>query len=321
MSIEDIAHDVTQFRFCTVALATLQFYDYSLTLPDEVQCAWEGRGWVFFLFLFNRYVPIIYQLWSLFATFWVGYTQEMCNHSAFIHMLVCVVFTLVIQAVLTIRIYAITLKHRLVTGIFVIAATLQFGLGMFMTYSAARFPAHPVLEVDLPDAHLCIYEANRTEEIAYTGLSLLFDVGIFIIVIFRLLWRRPSSVKRPFIVRTIIKDATLYVLLLCTSRVTFVLTSVLTANLGHVTRFPGYTVFVTIMTTRMLLSLKRTSPEDISDGWILDVTTESALEPPSTPQIVHGVNRFSNALSRAEVGKAVPIPLEVIHIRDERPDV
>jgi hypothetical protein len=95
------------------------------------------------------------------------------------------------------RIYAITLKHRLVTGIFVIAATLQFGLGMFMTYSAARFPgayrsfrahvgsvliylgsilftAHPVLEVDLSDAHLCIYEANRTEEIAYTGLSLLF---------------------------------------------------------------------------------------------------------------------------------------------------
>jgi hypothetical protein len=33
-------------QFCTVALATLQFYDYSLTLPDEVSFGWsfsEGR--------------------------------------------------------------------------------------------------------------------------------------------------------------------------------------------------------------------------------------------------------------------------------------
>lgn len=72
------------------------------------------------------------------------------------------------------------------------------------------------------------------------------------------------------------------------------------------------------MTTRMLLSLKRSSAEDISYGWVLDVTTETMLEPPNTPRIIHGTTRFSNALPEAEVGRVTQIPMEVIHIKDER---
>jgi len=303
----------------TVALATLQLYDYSLTLSDEIQCAWNGRNFVFFLFLFNRYAPIIYQLWSLLATFWDGYTQEMCDDSAFIHMLVCVASTLVVQLVLTIRIYAVTMKHRLVTGMFAVAAILQFGLGIFMTYLAARGSAHPVLEVDFPEGHICIYEENRTEEIAYTGFSLLFDLGVFVVIVIRLLWRRPPSIRMPSIVQTIIQDATLYVLLLCTFRITYLCMSVWTANLGHITRFSGNTVFVSIMTTRMLLSLKRSCTEDISQDWILDLTTGGVSDPPSTPRIIRGSARFSKPVCRADIGKAASIPMEIIHsIRDER---
>ena len=71
------------------------------------------------------------------------------------------------------------------------------------------------------------------------------------------------------------------------------------------------------MTTRMLLSLKRTCTEEISQGWVLDVTTEFTLDPPSTPRIVRGSARFSNPV-RAEVANAISIPMEVIHIGDER---
>lgn len=318
MSIVDIAHDVTEFRFYTVALATLQLYEYSLTLSDEVQHAWKGRSWVFFLFIFNRYVPIIYQVWSLLATFWTGYTQEMCNHSAFIHMLACVVFTLVVQAVLTVRIYAITLKHKLVTGVFTAATVLQFGLGMFMTYLAATHSAHSVLAVDFPDGHICSYGKSKIEEIVYTGFSLLFDVGVFIVVGVRLLWRRPSSIKRSSIVRAVIKDATVYVLLLCTSRIIYLFMSVLAADLSNITRFSGNTVFVSIMTTRMLLSLKRTCAEDISHGWVLDINTGGTLDSPGTPRIIHGMARFSNATPRGEVRNVISIPMEVIHTTDER---
>lgn len=72
------------------------------------------------------------------------------------------------------------------------------------------------------------------------------------------------------------------------------------------------------MTSRMLLSLKRTCIEDISQGWVLDVTTEGPLDPPGTPRMVRGSARFSNPVSKAEVGKATTIAMEVIHVRDER---
>ena len=77
-------------------------------------------------------------------------------------------------------------------------------------------------------------------------------------------------------------------------------------------------MFVSIMTTRMLLSLKRTCAEGISQGWVLDVTTECALDPPSTPWIIRGSARFSNPVYRAQVGNGIPISMEVIHIRGER---
>jgi len=233
-------------------------------------------------------------------------------------MLVCVVFTLVVQVVLTIRIYAVTLKHKLVTGIFVVATVLQFGLGVFMTYLAVKHTAHPVLEVDFPDGHICVYKERKKVEIAYTSFSLLFDLGAFAVIVIRLIWRRPSSIRMPSIVQTIIQDATLYVLLLCTFRISFLFLTVFTANLGHITRFSGNTVFVSIMTTRMLLSLKRTCIKDISNDWVLDVTTEGATDPPSTPRIVRGSTRFSNAISKVEIGNAIPIPMEIIHMRDER---
>lgn len=50
------------------------------------------------------------------------------------------------------------------------------------TLMQARFCliAHPVLEVDFPDGHICIYGQTRMEEIAYTIFSLLFGKGLTI---------------------------------------------------------------------------------------------------------------------------------------------
>lgn len=94
---------------------------------------------------------------------------------------------------------------------------------------------------------MCVYYERRAEEIVYTVYSMFFgnrrsplcthaqltplafmaDMGIFIVIVTRLLVRRPSSFRIPRIAQTIIKDAALYVLLLCTFRIAFVVMSVL----------------------------------------------------------------------------------------------
>jgi len=38
------------------------------------------------------------------------------------------------------RVYAITMKHKIITGCFLVAIILQLGLGGFMTYLAAKNP-------------------------------------------------------------------------------------------------------------------------------------------------------------------------------------
>lgn len=106
-----------------------------------------------------------------------------------------------------------------------------------------HFAALPVVPAGLPDEHLCIFAEHRIEELVFTAFSLLFgkrssptlelhiyltlsvsvlDVGALVVIVIRLVWRRPPSVRMSSLVQTIVKDATLYVLLLCTSRLVFV---------------------------------------------------------------------------------------------------
>jgi hypothetical protein len=92
-----------------------------------------------------------------------------------------------------------------------------------------------------------VYYESRVEEIIYTVFSVLFgkrynplctrpqltplalmvDLGVFIVIVTRLLLRRPSPFRIPRVAQTIVKDAGIYVLLLCTSRILFVLLTVL----------------------------------------------------------------------------------------------
>lgn len=76
-------------------------------------------------------------------------------------------------------------------------------------------------------------------------------------------------------------------------------------------------MLVSIMTTRMLLSLKRACAEDIRQGWVLEGDTDETRDVPRTPRIIHGSPRFSH-VSKPQIGDTIPIPMEVIHTKDER---
>ena len=72
------------------------------------------------------------------------------------------------------------------------------------------------------------------------------------------------------------------------------------------------------MITRMLLSLKKTSAKNLGQDWGADGNDESILDPPSSPRVVRGSARFLNPTPPGQVESVISIPMEVIHIRDER---
>jgi len=83
----------------------------------------------------------------------------------------------------------------------------------------------------------------------------------------------------------------------------------------------GNSVFVSIMVTRMLLSLKKSSDKEFFQNLGVDGNNEGTLVPPSSLRIVHGSAGFSSPASRIQVGNVIPIPMEMIRNRDERCDV
>ena len=115
-------------------------------------------------------------------------------------------------------------------------------LASTLMWTRFHFTAFPVAYPGFPDGHLCIFVEQRIEELVYTVFALLFgkrrcssldpytrftslasilDVGALAVIVMRLVWRRPSSVRMSSLVQAIVKDATLYVLLLCASRIIF----------------------------------------------------------------------------------------------------
>ena len=79
----------------------------------------------------------------------------------------------------------------------------------------------------------------------------------------------------------------------------------------------GNNVLVSIMITRMLLSLRRASAEDLSRSWGVD-ENGSSLAFPTSPRMLRGAKHFSSSAGRVQITSVIPIPLETIDTRDEQ---
>jgi hypothetical protein len=74
---------------------------------------------------------------------------------------------------------------------------------------------------------------------------------------------------------------------------------------------------VSIMITRMLLSLKRASAGGLGQSWGVD-ENEDALDPPINPRMFRGVTHFSSSVYPDQVSNVIPIPMETIYTTDEQ---
>ncbi|KAF9786761.1 hypothetical protein BJ322DRAFT_1106879 [Thelephora terrestris] len=184
-SIIQLGQDITAYKIYALSAGTVLFYDYLLTLPDEVNYVWpERKRWTFWVFMLNRYFPMTWQFW--------------------------------------------------------------------------RFVAQILPPIPLDAYRLCTYTQNqKSTEVAYTSLSLLYDALAFMVIIFQARRSRVPGLKVSNILNTIAEDSTRYFIVIFTSH--FVL--VMTLNLGRVTiQFlpgAGILVYLPLMISRIMLSLKK----------------------------------------------------------------
>ncbi|KAF9642869.1 hypothetical protein BDM02DRAFT_1842299 [Thelephora ganbajun] len=230
-STEDLIaglQDGFALNYYAIALTALYLYDYLLTFSDEVKYAWKGKKtWVFFLFLAIRYIPMMYRFWTIFQGTWPGYTQEICNRTSFIHILVFILGTWMAQTALAVRVYAITFKNLPIIACLALLSTGQLGLGIYHTVLIIITPTIPSQENPQLRISWCIVSRHRVVEVTNTVLALPFDIIIFIVTIYCAVKQsgtRWLGKGTPSLLHTLARDGTLYFVFIFTSHIVYTFT-------------------------------------------------------------------------------------------------
>jgi len=122
-----------------------------------------------------------------------------------------------------------------------------------------------------------ILPAQKTIEVAYTGISLLFDTLAFSLIVWFAKRSRVGGFEVSGILRTMVEDATRYFLVIFTSH--FVLAMTLALGRPTIRLLPasGNVVFLPVMISRIMLSLRKAADSRQGDWSLLTTPTGSDL--------------------------------------------
>jgi len=279
-----VGHDITSIKYYALATGSILFYDHLLTLADEIKYAWaREKSWTFWLFIVNRYFPMTYQIWLLASSYGPHFNTTICEKTAWYSIFAFITCTLLAQTVLTLRIYAVTVKNIPIAVSFAVITASQLVLGMWLVVLAARKGAQPLPPIPFDAYRLCVFVRHRNLEVAYTSISLFYDFLAFSLIIFLAATSQPGVLKVPTIMGTIAEDATLYFLVIFTSH----LVLEMTLNLGResIQLLPasGNVAYLPVMISRIMLSLRRAA-DPLEGGWSLGELSTNNLYFRSMPK-------------------------------------
>lgn len=260
-SIVDTGHDIISIKYYWCATGTILFYDYLLTLADEIKYVWSGRkSFGFWLFTLNRYFPMTYQLWQFAVSYGPPskHKAEVCDKTSYYPALSFIYCTFLAQAVLTLRMYAVTAKNIPITAGFAIATAAQFTFGIYTLVILAKGGAGQLSHIPLDAYHACLFNQQQTLEIVYVSTSLIFDFFTFSLTLFFVARSKKAGLRVSILLRTIAEDATRYFFFIFT----FQLILVLSLIFGSKSKFLqtsafGNLVYLPVMISRLLLSLRK----------------------------------------------------------------
>ncbi|KAJ6608287.1 hypothetical protein B0H10DRAFT_2068315 [Mycena sp. CBHHK59/15] len=203
-----------------VACFALLFFDYGLTLGNEVELVWKGKKTpMFWLFMIvsaknlhsrrrirkscsaqNRYIPMAFCIITLFAYFsplWdfprrakdlrCTDTRNSCNRFAIVEWLQTLLIVVPAEVVLLLRVYALTNRNKyllvLLVAIIVTECIIVFyAMSIRGTNDALPLP-HVPIDSFHADIVFCRLLLTSNRDTAYLSTSIGFDSIVFAITI------------------------------------------------------------------------------------------------------------------------------------------
>jgi len=254
-----VGNDVISIKMYAVSVTALWSYDYLLTLKDEIEYGWKTKNiLIFVLFLMTRYLPVPFLIWIITSSWSPNYTAELCQRTAFLEVVYFTLITLFAHIVLTLRVYAVTGKNKWIAGSLYGLTIVQLGVGAYLCVYSFLDPLQ-LPQINLDAYRVCLFKNPIFGSLVFTSLSLAFDLGAFLIVFVRMraLRMRRYTSNAPSIIDTVTRDTALYFSVIFTSHFALVLTLTLVRPSLRFLPTVGNAIFVPMMITRIILSLKK----------------------------------------------------------------
>ncbi|KAF9781781.1 hypothetical protein BJ322DRAFT_1078244 [Thelephora terrestris] len=251
-------------KLLLASVQCLWVYDYLLTIGDEVRYAWHGKkSWVFALFIANRYISVAYIVWLQLTMFHNSQlVSPFCQWTKWVPVFQPTTTTALAQIAVTLRVYAITRKNKLIGGILALQIAGGIGFGIFSVVRAGLGPVQALPDINLDEFRICVFKLWSLGELIYYNSAIVFDIVVFVTIIITARRQRINGHPGiPSILDTVVRDATGYFMLIVSFHflsVVFVLVAPEDIQL-----IPGManTVLVPVMASRLMLSLKKASAE------------------------------------------------------------
>ncbi|KAJ7152659.1 hypothetical protein C8R43DRAFT_1003209 [Mycena crocata] len=279
-----LAEDLLAFKMYFVGCFTLLFFDFFLTLGDEVECIWKGKKTpMFYIFLMNRYCPMAFCIITLFAYFSLLWNLEICNRFAIVEWLQTLLIVIPAEIVLLLRVFALTNKNKYLFG-FLVSIMLTECIIVFYAMSLpGTNDALPLPHVPIDSFHVCILYSDPAMDTAYLSTSILFDCIVFAITIACTI-NNSTSVRRPrssSILQTIRWDGTLYFCVILSGNVVWMALAI-NARPGLKLMNAQPSMYITsIMINRLSLSVRKVAAEATSHN--TSIEWPSGMFSPAAP--------------------------------------
>jgi len=211
-------------------------------------------------------MPMAYQLWFLIMIYRSTFTQPICKNMGIIGELACTGVMLFSQIALTLRIYAITMKNRIVIACCCLIMVLQFSLGMYLTIFTTTAAPH-VVSVPIDAYRGCSFTGIEPALIAFVTLASVYDLFTFLVIVYAALRNNMYQFKILRLFRTIVQDATYYFLIIFTSHLLFEFILVFATRVVSLLPSIGIAVYLPVMVGRLMLSLKKAASSQGAPSW------------------------------------------------------
>ncbi|KAF8501346.1 hypothetical protein JB92DRAFT_866185 [Gautieria morchelliformis] len=253
-SVEDLivlGGQLQATRYYLVSGLALAFYEYLLTLGDEVRYIWSNRiSLAGFLFFLTRYYVLIC----------------ICKSVGPLQLAYLTVIIIPSNILLLLRVYALYNRNKWILGYLGAVIVIQFAACIFVS----TFPGHgplPMPPIDLPVFQGCLYLPStslKSGGVTPVMLELVYDVSIVGLIMAKN-WKDRSFnglMDRGGILRIIVKDGIIYFLIIFSTKVAWLCLALFAPlALKFVNAYPS-DVLVSIMINRLTINLHRSVKGD-----------------------------------------------------------